>query len=182
VGVELYQHMLEEAVAEARSQADGTDFEAGQDWSPQVTVGTSVLIPESYIADLGVRLNLYRRIAQLETLEDIDSLAAEMIDRFGSLPGEVDSLLKIVAIKQYCRQAGVAKLDAGPRGGVVSFRNDDFANPAGLVSFLSSENGMAKLRPDHSLFVKRNWDTDRRRIKGATDLARNLARMAKEAA
>jgi transcription-repair coupling factor (superfamily II helicase) len=182
VGVELYQHMLEEAVAEARSQADGTDFEAGQDWSPQVAVGTSVLIPESYIADLGVRLNLYRRIAQLETLEDIDSLAAEMIDRFGSLPGEVDSLLKIVAIKQYCRQAGIAKLEAGPRGGVVSFRNDDFANPAGLVSFLSAENGMAKLRPDHSLFVKRNWDTDRRRIKGATDLARNLARKAKEAA
>ena len=180
VGVELYQHMLEEAVARARHDADGTDYESKEDWSPQVTVGASVLIPEAYVRDLGVRLNLYRRIAQLQTLGEIDTLAAEMIDRFGSLPPEVDSLLRIVAIKQHCRQAGISKLDAGPRGGIISFRNDDFANPAGLVTFLSGEGGMAKLRPDHTLFVKRGWDTEARRIKGANDLAKNLARIAHE--
>jgi transcription-repair coupling factor (superfamily II helicase) len=182
VGVELYQHMLEEAVARARHDAEGTDYAGDEDWSPQVTVGASVLIPEHYVADLGVRLGLYRRIAQLTTLEEIDSLAAEMIDRFGSLPSEVDSLLKIVAIKQHCRMAGILKLDAGPRGGIVTFRNDDYANPAGLVAFLSGESGMAKLRPDHTLFVKRGWDEESRRIKGANDLAKNLARIAAEAA
>ncbi len=182
VGVELYQHMLEEAVARARHDAEGTDYAGDEDWSPQVTVGASVLIPEHYVADLGVRLGLYRRIAQLQTLEEIDSFAVEMIDRFGSLPSEVNSLLKIVAIKQHCRMAGISKLDAGPRGGVVTFRNDDYANPAGLVAFLSGENGMAKLRPDHTLFVKRGWDEESRRIKGANDLAKNLARIAAEAA
>jgi len=141
-----------------------------------------VLIPETYVPDLGVRLSLYRRIAQLQTLEEIDGLAAEMIDRFGSLPNEVDSLLKIVAIKQHCRLAGISKLDAGPRGGIVTFHNNDFSNPAGLVTFLSGEDGTAKLRPDHTLFVKRGWDDEGRRIKGANNLAKNLARIASEAA
>jgi transcription-repair coupling factor (superfamily II helicase) len=181
VGVELYQHMLEEAVAQARHESDGTEYEGEQEWSPQVTVGASVLIPETYVPDLGVRLSLYRRIAQLQTLEEIDSLAAEMIDRFGSLPNEVDSLLKIVAIKQHCRLAGISKLDAGPRGGIVTFHNNDFSNPAGLVAFLSGESGTAKLRPDHTLFVKRGWDDEARRIKGANNLAKNLARIANEA-
>src|SRR5262249_2857645 len=65
VGIELYQHMLEEAVAAARP-AGGPDGDgAAEEWSPQITIGTPVLIPETYVADLGVRLGLYRRIAQL---------------------------------------------------------------------------------------------------------------------
>ena len=71
-----------------------------------------MLIPEGYVADLGVHLGLYRRIAALADRREIDGFAAELIDRFGPLPSEVENLLKIIAIKRACREAGVAKSDA----------------------------------------------------------------------
>ncbi|MBI1181770.1 MAG: transcription-repair coupling factor [Alphaproteobacteria bacterium] len=182
VGVELYQHMLEEAVARARSEQTGDAAALEEQWSAAVNLGTAVLIPEDYVPDLGIRLGLYRRIAQLATPQEIDGLAAEMIDRFGSLPAEVESLLKIVSIKQLCHQAGVAKLDAGPRGATVSFHNASFSNPGGLVEFLSKQSGTAKLRPDHTLVLMRDWSDDKKRVRGAHDLVKALAGIAAKAA
>src|SRR5205814_9808934 len=135
--IELYQHMLEEAVAAARSSAVGEgDGAAGEDWSPQITIGTPVLIPETYVADLGVRLGLYRRIAQLADRRERDAFAAELIDRFGKLPPEVENLLQIIAIKRSCRDAGIERVEAGPKGAVVTLRGNRFANPARLVELI----------------------------------------------
>jgi transcription-repair coupling factor (superfamily II helicase) len=174
VGVELYQHMLEEAVAAARGTAAPTDRE----WSPQINIGTPVLIPESYVHDLDVRLGLYRRVATLEDPADIESFAAEMIDRFGALPEEVENLLRIVAIKHLCRAAGVDKLDAGPKGAVVSFHGETFADPAGLVAYISKEAGKISLRPDHRLVYRRDWTNPARRLSGAHELLQKLAEIA----
>src|SRR5690606_3963390 len=113
-----------------------------------ISIGTAVLIPEHYVADLQVRLGLYRRLADVETLDDVEAFGAELIDRFGPLPEEVEHLLQIVAIKTRCRDAGIASVDAGPKGVVLGFRNDRFANPAGLVRFISEQGSLAKLRPD----------------------------------
>jgi transcription-repair coupling factor (superfamily II helicase) len=181
VGVELYQHLLEEAVARARSEQAGAEL-PDEEWSAAVNLGTAVLIPEDYVPDLGVRLGLYRRIAQLRTPQEIESLAGELIDRFGSLPAEVESLLKIVSIKQLCQQAGVIKLDAGPRGATVTFHNASFSNPGGLVDFLSKQSGTAKLRPDHTLVLMRDWADEKKRVRGALDLVKALAGIAAKAA
>jgi len=178
VGVELYQQMLEEAVAEARGAGEGEG--ADTEWSPQVGLGMAVLIPESYVTDLGVRLSLYRRIARLGDAAEIDSLAAEMIDRFGPLPAEVDNLLQTVAVKCLCRQAGVARVEAGPRGAVLSFRNDSFANPEGMVRFLTRQVGTAKLRPDQKLVYIRSWDDPKARLQGVSWLMKELAAIAAE--
>jgi transcription-repair coupling factor (superfamily II helicase) len=70
------------------------------EWSPQITLGTPVLIPENYVPDLGVRLGLNRRIAGFADRREIDGFAAELIDRFGTLPTEVENLLEIIAIKR----------------------------------------------------------------------------------
>src|SRR6266481_3836499 len=131
VGIELYQSMLEDAVAAARTE--GGDGAAPEEWSPQITIGTPVLIPEGYVADLGVRLGLYRRIAALADRREIEGFAAELIDRFGPLPCEVENLLEIIAIKRACREAGVERVEAGPKGAVIALRGNRFANPAGLV-------------------------------------------------
>ncbi|MDA0338556.1 MAG: helicase-related protein, partial [Proteobacteria bacterium] len=178
VGVELYQHMLEEAVAQARAQSGGEDAIIEDEWSAQVNLGTAVLIPERYVPDLSIRMGLYRRIAGLHGREQMDSLAGEMIDRFGPLPSEVESLLQIVSIKQLCHQAGISKIDAGPRGATVSFHNDQFSNPAGLVEFLAKQTGTAKLRPDHTLVLKRDWAETDRRVKGADLFLKELAQIA----
>ncbi len=179
VGIELYREMLEEAVAATRG-ADGGGV-AEDKWSPQIGIGASVRIPERYVPDLDVRLGLYRRLARLEDRAEIDAYAAELIDRFGPLPEEVDNLLRIVAIKQVCRRAGVERVEAGPKGATISFRGNRFANPAGLVAFISGHAGTAKLRPDHRLVYMRDWDDPDTRVSGVMNLMRSLAEIASQA-
>ena len=176
VGFELYQEMLEEAVAQLRGEEDD---DSGS-WSPLINVGAPVLIPDHYVTDLDARMALYRRLSQVENRQDIDGFAAELIDRFGPLPDEVNSLLKIVEIKGLCRAAGIEKIDAGPKGAVLTFRGNLFANPAGLVEFINDERDRAKLRPDHKLVFQRVWEMPDERLEGAYRLARKLSEIAKE--
>ncbi len=178
VGVELYQHMLEEAVAELRDGAGSVE----ETWSPQINIGTSVLIPDDYVADLDVRMALYRRLGALEKEDEIDGFAAELVDRFGPLPKEVDHLLEIVAIKMVCRRAGIAKIDAGPKGAVITFRNDQFVNPAGLVEFISTAPMDVKMRPDQKFVYRQTWPGETLRLKGARKIAGVIAEIAEEAA
>ena len=176
VGVELYQQMLEEAVAEARA-GDGVEIE--QAWSPQVNIGTSVLIPETYVADLNVRMSLYRRLSELEDKSSIEGFAAEMIDRFGKLPEEVENLLDIMAIKQLCRKAGVDKIEAGPKGAVISFHNNTPPNIPALMGWIQNVGGGAvKLRPDQKLVAIRGWDKPAHRVQGVQKLMTDLAALA----
>lgn len=177
VGIELYQQMLEEAVAEAKSGI--TEEELEDSWSPQINVGAAVLIPESYISDLNLRMSLYRRLAGLSDPQEIDGFGAELIDRFGDLPEEVEHLLKIILIKYFCREAGIEKIDTGPKGAIVSFRKDKFANPLGLIDFITNQSSIAKLRPDHKLVYVRKWSKVESRLNGSLNLARGLARAAK---
>ncbi len=175
VGVELYQRMLEEAVAAAR---DDFPEDVEETWSPTINIGAAVLIPENYVSDLPVRLGLYRRLSGLKDRKEIDAFAVELIDRFGSLPEAVENLLKVVEIKQLCRKAGIEKVEAGPKGAVITFRNNSFANPQGLVGFIQKSLNTIKLRPDHKLVVMRAWDTPKQRIKGVARCATDLADVA----
>jgi transcription-repair coupling factor (superfamily II helicase) len=176
VGIELFQEMLEEAVATARHGTDGATDD-GQ-WSPQINLGTSVLIPERFVEDLDTRLGLYRRLSRLETSGEIDAFGAELVDRFGELPGEVEHLLEVVKVKAGCRLAGIEKLEAGPRGATVTFRKNRFDNPAGLVAFIGRHANTAKLRPDHTLVYGRDWSQEAERIRGVQHLVQNLAVLA----
>ncbi|MDH0613490.1 MULTISPECIES: transcription-repair coupling factor [unclassified Agrobacterium] len=175
VGFELYQQMLEEAVAEVKGDEQVQD----SGWSPQISVGTSVMIPEDYVPDLHLRMGLYRRLGELADISEIDGFGAEMIDRFGPLPKEVQHLLKIVYIKSLCRTANVEKVDAGPKGVVVQFRNKEFPNPAALVAYIGKQGTMAKIRPDHSLFLTRDLPTPEKRLTGAAMIMTQLAELAR---
>jgi transcription-repair coupling factor (superfamily II helicase) len=175
VGIELYQQLLEEAVQAARGQGMQ---EVREEWSPQINLGIPVLIPDTYIADLGVRMALYRRIGDLRNQEEIDMFAAELVDRFGRAPLEVDNLLRTVGLKLLCREAGVEKVDAGPRGVLFAFRNNNFANPAKLIEFIQKHSAFVKLRPDHRLLLLQTWETDAGRLGGVGKLVGTLAQMA----
>lgn len=175
VGIELYQEMLEEAVSGLK---EGGEADVTDQWSPTINLGASVLIPENYVADLNVRMSLYRRLAGIETRQDIDRFAAELIDRFGPLPEEVHHLFEIVTIKQLAKEAGVEKIDAGPKGGTIAFRNNAFANPVKLIQFISQHAGTMKVRPDQKIVVTRDWPTPDARLKGARALLGQLAKLA----
>lgn len=175
VGYELYQQMLEEAVAELR---DGATAAVGGHWSPQITVGTPVMIPERYVPDLQLRMALYRRLAEIGEATEIDAFAAELIDRFGPLPEEVDQLLKIVFIKGLCLKANVEKLDAGPKGAVIAFRDKSFADPAALIAWIGEQSSLARVRPDQSIVVQRDWESADKRLRGVAVVMTRLAQMA----
>jgi transcription-repair coupling factor (superfamily II helicase) len=179
VGIELYQQMLEDAVAELRAER-GRARSAERDWTPNIGLGLPVLIPENYVQVLPVRLGLYRRIGALNDDKESDAMAAELVDRFGPLAAEVENLLHVVALKRLCREAGVEKLEAGPKGIVFSFRGNSFSNPAGLISWLSTKANQIRLRPDHKLAIVRDL-TVQQRVKIARDVLMNLTRLAGQA-
>ncbi len=174
VGYELYQSMLEEAIAKIKAgELEGLS-EADDQWAPQINLGVPVLIPADYVPDLDVRLGLYRRLSGLQSKVELEGFAAELIDRFGKLPKEVNMLMLIVRIKAMCKKAGIAKLDGGPKGGTIQFHNDKFASPQGLVEFIQAQNGLAKVR-DNKIVVRRDWRKESDKIKGAFAIARDLA-------
>ncbi|MBO9709443.1 MAG: transcription-repair coupling factor [Caulobacter sp.] len=179
IGVELYQQMLEDAVAELRERQGAEALLEDRGWSPQINTGAAVMIPDDYVPDLNVRLSLYRRLSEAEKSDDREALAAEMIDRFGPLPPETGSLLKVVAIKGLCREANVAKIDVGPKGAVASFRNDSYANPLGLMQFVAKNSLIWKVRPDQKVVVKGEWDTPAQRLDAAEKILVQLAKLAK---
>jgi transcription-repair coupling factor (superfamily II helicase) len=176
VGIELYQEMLEDAVAQMRLGEGAAEI--ADQWSPSINIGAAVLIPDSYVADLNVRMALYRRLAGIESREDIDRFAAELIDRFGPLPDEVKHLFDIVAIKQLCRIALVEKIDAGPKGGTISFRGSQFPNPLALVKLISEHAGTMRVRPDQKVVVTRDWPSPESRLNGVKRLMDQLAKLA----
>ncbi len=174
VGYELYQNMLEEAISKIRSGELEGLTEHDEKWAPQINLGVPVMIPEDYVPDLDVRLGLYRRLSDLTTKVELEGFAAELIDRFGKLPKEVNTLLLIVRIKAMCKRAGIARLDGGPKGATIQFHNDKFASPTGLVEFIQNQNGLAKVK-DNKIIVRRDWKRDSDKIKGAFAIARDLA-------
>ncbi|TGD96779.1 transcription-repair coupling factor [Methylobacterium nonmethylotrophicum] len=174
VGYELYQQMLEDAVAALKS---GNTLPTDEQWSPTIALGAPVTMPEDYVADLSVRLGLYRRLATLENDQELESFGAELIDRFGPMPPEVEQLLKIVTIKILCRETNVEKVEAGPKGVVMHFRDRAFANPARLAGYIAEQRSFAKVRPDMSVVFIRDLATVAERLKETTAILRDLVKL-----
>ena len=179
VGFELYQQMLQEAVAALKS---GVEVETEDQWSPTIAIGAPVLIPETYIEDLDLRMSLYRRIAKLDSDGDIESFAAEMVDRFGPLPGECEQLFKVVAVKSLCRRANIDKVEAGPKGITVSFRDNAFANPKGLVRYVQDHSYKAKVRPDMRIVFQGDYEDISRRLESVRRILSDLVKVAEKKA
>jgi transcription-repair coupling factor (superfamily II helicase) len=174
VGVELYQSMLEEAVTSLKA---GREEAAQSSWSPQLNVGAAVLIPETYVPDLTVRLALYRRLADLTEEAEREAFAAEMIDRFGPMPLEAQQLIQVAGLKALCRFMNIAKLDAGPKGAVLTFRDPGFPDPAALVRHIQAKPFEYKMRPDGKLVLTGDWPEPQPRLKALRAALDGLIRL-----
>jgi transcription-repair coupling factor (superfamily II helicase) len=180
VGFELYQSMLEDAILAAKAGDMGLAKER-QSLSPQITVDAPIMIPEDYVPDLAVRMALYRRLNDAEDHGELEAISAEMIDRFGSLPAPTANLVKLIQIKQQAIAANIAKIDVGAKGTLVSFHNDEFPDPVGLINYAERLNGAVKLRPDNRLVVQRAWGDPAARLNGLFQLTKGLSAIARKA-
>ena len=176
VGYELYQQMLEEAVAQLKAGVSDDDITMGG-WSPTIAIGAPVMIPESYVPDLTLRMQLYKRLSGLENDSDIEAFGVELADRFGPLPHEVLQLLLIVGIKAMCLTANVEKVEAGPRGIIISFRDNSFARPEELIRYVTAQGSLAKVRPDMRIVFTGDFEGEDDRMKGVTTLLRDLVKL-----
>jgi transcription-repair coupling factor (superfamily II helicase) len=181
VGFELYQSMLEDAILAAKAGEIGLERERSA-LSPQITVDAPIMIPEDYVPDLAVRMALYRRLNDAEDQQEIESLSAEMIDRFGPLPSATENLVKLIEIKRQAIDAHISKIDVGAKGALVSFHNDQFPDPVGLIAYAERLQGTIKLRPDSKLVVTRVWGDPKARLNGLVQLTKGLSAIAKKAA
>ncbi|MFM9890842.1 MAG: transcription-repair coupling factor [Rickettsiales bacterium] len=184
VGIELYQAMLEEAIADLRkrnaAKLKGTaddSLPVTMDWSPQINLGMSVLIPETYVEDLPLRLSLYRRAAGLASVAELESFAAELVDRFGGLPIEVEHLIATLNLKIICKAACIARMDAGPKGVVLAFRDNKFAAPDALIAHIAKHTGRIKLRADQTLFITADNNSEAARLINARAIAGEIANL-----
>ena len=180
VGFELYQSMLEDAILAAKAGDMGIAKERHA-LSPQITVDAPIMIPEEYVPDLAVRMALYRRLNDAEDHGEVEAISAEMIDRFGPLPAPTANLVKLIQIKQQAIIANISKIDVGAKGTLVSFHNDEFVDPAGLIAYTERLNGAVKLRPDSKLVVNRAWGDPAARLNGLFQLTKGLSAIARKA-
>ncbi len=178
VGFELYQQLLEEALAEAKQSGLQDAPVVDREWTPQIAIDVPAMMPESYVADLDLRLSLYRRLASLEDGDAVEAFTAELVDRFGNVPAETDNLLALIRLKQACRRANVEKLDAGPKGIVLAFRGNHFAHPERLVPLIADSRGKIRVRPDHKLVIARETSSPAERLAEAQSFVFKLAELA----
>ncbi|WP_432200615.1 transcription-repair coupling factor [Erythrobacter sp. W53] len=185
VGFELYQSMLEDAILALKAGEAGLEAKP-EKISPQITVDAPIMIPEDYVPDLAVRMALYRRLNDALDNAEVDALAAEMIDRFGDLPAATSNLIRLIQIKRQAIEANIAKIEVGNAGTLVTFHENDFPDPVGLLAYVDrlnqSREGTAKLRPDMKLVISRAWGSPESRLNGLFQLTKGLSGVVRKAA
>ena len=170
VGVELYQDMLRDAVNSFRN--DGKEVE--EVWSPSISLGLSVLIPEDYVNDLSTRMSLYRKAGELLNTDDIKNFSDELFDRFGPPPTEVINLLTTLMIKNKCLKNRINFVDAGPKGLLLGFKNNFFKDADKLITFINKSSGQIKIRPDQKLFYQKKLNTNEDKTEAVVNLINQL--------
>ena len=173
VGYELYQSLLEEAVIKMKSGDVGLELDYDQEWTPQLNLGVSILIPDDYVNDVSVRLELYKRLSSLSTKVELEGFASELIDRFGKLPKEINSLLNVMQIKSICKKIGISKIDLGISGANFELRHNHKLSPNKLINYINSEDNRIKVKGTKLIF-KRNWVTNKDKMKGVVSILKNL--------
>jgi transcription-repair coupling factor (superfamily II helicase) len=171
--------MLEDAVQDLQA-GKRKNREMEGNYTPQINLGLPVLIPETYVQELPVRLGLYRRIGAVANEAEIEAMAAELSDRFGTIPAEVENLLQVVALKLKCRAAGGGEGGCRTQGRGRRLPQEPLREPGGLVQWVQSQKGLVTLRPDHKVALLRELPFAAR-VKAAHGLVSTLAKVAAQA-
>ncbi|CAO4841024.1 MAG: Transcription-repair-coupling factor [Holosporales bacterium] len=166
IGVELYQQLLQETILMAKAKQEGKAYV--EEWTPQINLGGAVLIPQMYVADLSLRLSLYKRLSNMTDAQEINAFSAELVDRFGKYPVEVRNLLQVCELKLLSKQAYVEKIEVGPKGFVIGFYQNTFPKPDALLNWIQSKEmvSISKIRSDQKIFIQ---------FQSADDLKRRYA-------
>jgi len=147
IGVELYQDMLEETISLLKN--NNAKF-INEKWSPKITLDLPILIPSEYLEDVNIRMEIYRKLSNLNDISDLELFEVELVDRFGSYPSEVNILLRVISIKIRCKHLNIESIKKTKNGFIIQFKDNIFNNPEGLLNYIAQSNEI-NLKPDEKL-------------------------------
>jgi transcription-repair coupling factor (superfamily II helicase) len=173
IGLAMYLDMLEQAV-KALKEGRKPSLDKPLAAETEVELRLPAFLPEAYVADVHVRLGLYKRIAAAETDEALDELNAEVYDRFGPLPAVAQNLLRIAKLKLAARALGIRRFDLGAQGGTITFEEHNSLDPATVVRMIQMNPRVYRLEGPLKLRVSRPVQTEEARFEFAADLMRRL--------
>ncbi len=165
VGIELYYKMLKETVDEIKSTKPLED-----DWSPLIRLGFPVSIPEEYIKDIDVRLNLYRKISNVDNINDLNDMLTNLSDRFGKVPVSFKNLFHILEIKIMAKKANINKIDYSNKGFVLEFKTDKMKKIEDIIKLVEKNPKLLRLLPNSKLFYYNEKVEDIQRVNGLKNL------------
>lgn len=126
----------------------------------EVDLGTSALIPESFIPDVQLRLTFYKRLASAKELNEIEGIQVEMIDRFGLLPEPTKMLFQSAEIKLEASKLGIIKIQLHPeQNGNMQFAPSPKINALALIQLIQNQPNQFKLQGQEKLLFYQTWSS-----------------------
>ena len=154
VGLDLFSQMLDEAVHELRGEPVVHDVD------PELSFDVTALLPDDYVADVGVRLSIYKRLASAIDEAEVGAIAIEMEDRFGPPPSEAKCLVRLMTLKCELRKLKVLGCEATTRSVTLHLRDDTPLDPQKILGLVKLRNSPYKLTPDMRLTRKFDGASD----------------------
>jgi transcription-repair coupling factor (superfamily II helicase) len=173
IGFGLYTELLDRAVRALKS-GKVPDFDLTSEHETEVELHLPALIPEDYLPDVHTRLTLYKRIASARNDDGLRELQVEMIDRFGLLPDQTKCLFAVAQLKLMATPLGIRKLDFGPSGGRITFRDKPDIDPMALIKLIQQQPRVFKMDGQDKLRVIMELPGSSERIRAAQDLLVSL--------
>ncbi|GGD55460.1 transcription-repair coupling factor [Lacimicrobium alkaliphilum] len=175
VGFSLYMEMLDKAV-DALKEGKEPSLEESLSSHTEIELRIPALLPEDYIADVNIRLSLYKKVANCKTKDDLDELRVELIDRFGLLPDAAKNLMMISELKQDAKNLGISKIEASAQGGFVEFEQDTPIDPGFIIQLLQSQPAIYKLDGPQKLRFNIKTEEHQQRVTLVQDMLNQFKR------
>lgn len=179
VGFQLYNEMLSEAVASLKAGRE-PDLLKPLSAATDINLHAPALLPNDYCGDVHLRLSFYKKLATARTTDQIDTLLEEIVDRFGKLPAQAQTLIDVHRLRVLCAPYGVQKVDATPGVILITFRPNPPVDPMRIIE-LVQKNKHIKLAGNDKLRIERALPEPKDRAQMVRDVLRSLGQPLKVA-
>ncbi len=175
VGFSLYTEYLNQAVAALREQRGepGTNVVAARQHT-EINLNFPALFPELYLPDVHLRLILYKRLATVRDRAELDDIKAEVIDRFGPLPEPGENLFKIAGLRLEIGPLDVERIEIGPSGGRVRFRENPRIDPGTVLQLITGDPSRYRMKDPHTLTIRADLQEPEQRLEAAISIIQHL--------
>ena len=178
IGFQLYNEMLDEAVKSLKAGKE-PDLLAPLSMATEINLHAPALLPTDYCGDVHLRLSFYKKLATAKTPIQIDMLLEEIVDRFGKLPTQGQTLIDVHRLRVLARPYGVLKVDAAPDVIHISFKKDPPIDPMAIIHLIQ-KNRHIKLAGNDKLRIERALERPKDRAQMVRDVLRSLGRPSTE--